>query len=358
MYSRFGLVLMVTHACNLKCEYCYTGTKFRRTMSESIGRKGIDRAIASVGRGGTLELGFFGGEPLLEPALISTFIQHARQAASLAGHGLHISLTTNGTQTSPTAWNIMTLPDLDLAVSDDGLPGIHDRNRRSLDGRGTSDAVLMTLQRLLDAGKAFRVVMVVRPDNVEFLPEGIEFLYRLGVRHVEHSLDLWTTWKREDGPRLENAIQRCARIWLNRLPDFGLSWFDVRAAQMAGVPISATARCGFGDGEVAVAPSGRLYPCERLIGEDADTNPMRLPGHALDGEDFLGSRAAESRCAAPCSVCGIRALCSTTCRCANYVRTGHVGQPDGLLCLFDQVCWRETARILSDSRPIPCELHA
>jgi hypothetical protein len=80
---------------------------------------------------------------------------------------------------------------------------------------------------------------------------------------------------------------------------------------------------------------------------------MRLPGHSLEGEDFLSFPAAESRSAAPCSVCGIRALCSTTCRCANYVRTGRVDQPDGLLCLFDQICWRETARVLSGSLPIP-----
>jgi uncharacterized protein len=214
------------------------------------------------------------------------------------------------------------------------------------------------MRRLLDAGKPFRVVMVVRPDNVEFLAEGIDFLYGLGVRRVEPSLDLWTHWTREDGSRLETAIQRCAQIWRDRIPDIGLSWFDERAARLARVPISPTARCGFGDGEVAVAPSGRLYPCERLIGEDADANPMRLPGHALEGEDFLCFQVAESRSAAACAVCGIRALCSTTCRCSNYVRTGHIGRPDGLLCLFDQVCWRETAHMFADSRPIPCELHA
>lgn len=357
MYPRFGLVLMMTHACNLKCEYCYTGAKFHRVMSESVGRKAIDRAMSSLGPGGTLELGFFGGEPLLEPALISTFIQYARQSAAAAGHELQLSLTTNGTQTSPAAWKIMTLPDLDLAVSHDGLPDVHDRHRRSLDERGTSEAVLTTLKRLLDWGKPFRVVMVVRPENLEFLAAGIEFLYGLGVRRVEPSLDLWTRWEKEDGPRLESALHCCAEIWRDRLPDFGLSWFDERAAQLAGVAISATARCGFGNGEVAVAPSGRLYPCERLIGEDSDCNPMRLPGHALEGEDFLGFRAAEPRSAAPCSDCAIRALCGTTCRCANYVRTGHVGQPDGLLCLFDQVCWRETARIFSASQPIPCEVH-
>ena len=63
MYDGFGLVLMVTHACNLRCSYCYTGDKFNRKMPPLVGQRAISRALASTRAGGTLELGFFGGEP-------------------------------------------------------------------------------------------------------------------------------------------------------------------------------------------------------------------------------------------------------------------------------------------------------
>jgi sulfatase maturation enzyme AslB (radical SAM superfamily) len=65
-YDRYHLVLMTTHACNLRCAYCYTGDKFRRAMPREIGLAAIRRAACSLRPGGTLELGFFGGEPLLE----------------------------------------------------------------------------------------------------------------------------------------------------------------------------------------------------------------------------------------------------------------------------------------------------
>ena len=42
-------------------------------------------------------------------------------------------------------------------------------------------------------------------------------------------------------------------------------------------------------------------------------------------------------------------LCNTDCRCSNYVRTGDVSRPDGLLCLLDQTVYRETARVLFDA---------
>ena len=155
------------------------------------------------------------------------------------------------------------------------------------------------------------------------------------------------------------AVARAARVWREGVPDLGVSWFDEKAARLCGIDLTATARCGFGDGQIAVAPSGRLYPCERLIGEDGPTNPMRLPGHVLDGEDFLDFAEPPARGAAACSECGASSLCNTTCRCSNYVRTGNVATPDRLLCLLNEVCLRETMKAMAacpgDSSQAPRE---
>jgi len=344
MHDTFGLVLMVNHACNLRCDYCYTGAKFQRAMPIAIGCKAIDRAAALLRRGGVLELGFFGGEPLLEAQRIREFIAHAEAAAQPKAINLQLSLTTNGTQATGAAWEIMLRQDLDLAVSCDGIRRAHDKHRRGLDGRATSHAVLLTMQKLLEAGKEFRVVLVVRPDTLDALPEGIEFLLERGVRRFEPSRDLWARWSNADAPRLERAIARCARIWRAALPEISLSWFDEKAALLSKALMNGTARCGFGDGQIAVAPSGNLYPCERLIGEDSPANQMRLPGHVGVGADFLSMSRAAPRSAAECGVCEMQSLCGTTCRCSNCIRTGNVAEPDGLLCLLNQVCLRETAR--------------
>jgi radical SAM protein with 4Fe4S-binding SPASM domain len=214
------------------------------------------------------------------------------------------------------------------------------------DGCPSSAVVLRTIKRLVDVGKDFGVVMVVRPDGLEYLAAGMVFLRSLGVRRVEPSLDLWCCWTPEDAARLEEAVVECARVWRDGIPGFSVTWFDEKVARMAGLPVADSARCGFGDGEVAVAPSGRLYPCERLIREDAETNPMRLPGDVLDGDDFLDAAPPPCLHAESCQSCTIRSMCNTTCRCSNYVRTGDAATPDGLLCLLNRVCVRETARAL------------
>lgn len=346
MHARFGLTLMVNHACNLRCTYCYTGEKFRRAMPAAIGRRAIERGLASLQSAGTLELGFFGGEPLIEADLVARLIDDAAEKAECSGVAVVFGLTTNGTIDTALAWSVMTRPELRLAISHDGLPAVHDRHRVTADCLLTSSRVLATMRRLLDAGKEFRVVLVVRPDTVAELPAGLEYLYEEDVRQFDPSLDLWTTWSMRDGEALVESVRRCADFWADRLPDCGVSWFDEKAARLARVPTIESARCGFGYSEIAVAPSGNLYPCERLIGADDPSNPMRLAGHVDDGDDFLDRRPQAGKSAAECSQCAISAICSTSCRCSNYIRTGDVGRPDGLLCLWDQTCFRETVRAL------------
>lgn len=349
MYLHFGLVLMVNHACNLRCSYCYAGEKFHRAMSSAIGRRAIDRAVASIHRKGQLDLGLFGGEPLLEPVLIEELIEHAVITCDAAGVELVPGLTTNGTQTSPAAWRVMTRPGLDLVISHDGLPAVHDRHRRGVDGQGTSKAVVSTMLRLLEAGTDVRVLMVVRPDTVDAMAEGIAWLRAIGVHRVEPSLDVWATWTDVDIDRLRAAIARSADIWRDGLPLCSVGWFDEKLAAVSGIPTAGPDRCGFGAGELAVAPSGNLYPCERLIGEDGAGNQMRLAGHALDGgTDFLVRATAVCSDNDACRLCPLQSICDTGCQCSNYLRTGNVARPDALLCALNQTCLEQTIRVLQE----------
>jgi len=346
MYDAFTLVLNVNHACNLRCTYCYTGTKVHRPMPERVAMAAVGRAVASVGPGGLLELGFFGGEPLLEARLITSVLVNARTLCKGRQIRFSASLTTNGTCVGPEAWAVMTDPDVALSISHDGLPGVHDRHRIAIDGRGTSAEVETTLRRLAVAERDFNVVIVVRPDTVDLLPGGVRYLRDLGARRVEPSIDLWTTWSPADTTRLRAAVAECAAVWRAGLPGFSMSWFDEKLVRIAAVPIEAGARCGFGDGQIAVAPSGNLYPCERVMGEDGPRQPLRLPGHVLEGGDFLSFRGAAGPETASCTGCPGETFCGTTCRCSNYIRTGSPSKPDDLLCTLDQACLEETRRVM------------
>jgi uncharacterized protein len=308
-------------------------------MPFKVATHSIERAIASLTPAGTLELSFFGGEPLLEAELISEVIDFARCQCERARASLSLSMTTNGTIDSDSAWKLMSDSGLNLTVSFDGIPEIHDRHRVDVEGRGSSARTLATLRRLIAEGRSIQVIMVVRPDTVESMPEALLFLRDLGVDQVIPSLDLWTAWNAADILKLERTLGHCASIWRDSLPRFGVSWFNEKAVQLGGVPMNSTARCGFGSGELAVAPSGNLYPCERVIGEDTGDSPLRLDGHALHGENFLTLAA---RPTLACEGCGL------SCACSNWVRTGNLQRSDELLQTLDRTCLRETLRVLTE----------
>jgi uncharacterized protein len=345
--QHFALTLMVNHACNLRCSYCYTGAKFSRPMPFDVGATAIKRAFQSLTPTGCLDLVFFGGEPLLEANRILEWMNYARDCSVNSGRRFRFSLTTNGTVTHREAWQIMMTDDVELAVSFDGTPQIHNRHRLDVKGGATAALVETTIRRLIEAEKCIHVVVVVRPDNLEQIPEGLQHLYRLGVRQVDLSLDLWTSWSSDDGRRLQKLVESAAELWRQWLPEFSLNWFDARAVALARLPMTEqTTVCGFGVGEIAVAPSGHLYPCERVIGEDRPNHPLRLPGHALDDGDLLSCATKSFARCEPCSQCALAPTCDTTCRCSNFIRTGDVNRPDGLLCILNKAAFRATADAL------------
>ncbi len=195
------------------------------------------------------------------------------------------------------------------------------------------------------------MVTVVRPDTLDRLVESAGYLRSLGVRRWEPSLDLWTPWSLTDESALADVIGRLADLWRAGLPDHQIGWFDEKASHLARLAIPPATRCGFGDGAVAVAPSGKLYPCERLIGQDLPDNALRIPGNALDSGDFTRLATPAPRKCSSCNSCAMDNLCNTFCRCANYARTGDTRRPDSLLCTWNQACLEQTARILNELRP-------
>src|SRR5204862_7932050 len=135
------------------------------------------RALASLVTSGRLELSFFGGEPLIESARILEWMDYAGSRAQADGKQVRFNVTTNGTVTHRDAWHVMMSNNVDVAVSFDGSPEMHDRHRRDAQGQGSAAAVEATLRQLINSGKQVRVNAVVRPDTLDQLPDGLIYLH-------------------------------------------------------------------------------------------------------------------------------------------------------------------------------------
>lgn len=298
-----GLVL--THACNLACSYCYTGEKKRVRMSADLAERALtfafDRAVATDSR---LQLEFFGGEPLLERELLLSTAASARARAAELGVPLLLQMTTNGTLLTRELVDRLAALEVHIALSIDGTRAQHEAGRPLAGGGSSYDATRAGLALLIAADLRFDVIAVVDPCNVDALAEGVTELAEAGVEAITLNVNWGARWDAHALDVLTEQLERTAAVFLAWLR--AGRWLRIQPLESA--PRShidlgrvVTASCSAGSRRLAVAPSGRLYGCARSVGEDDGRAAI---GH-IDGGIALPVVAAENGC-----------------RCANSEETG------------------------------------
>jgi len=172
-----GLVL--THACNLACTYCYTGEKKRVRMPVDIATRALDFAFATATQSGArLQLSFFGGEPLLEHELLVALAEQARARSDALGCPLLMQMTTNGTLLTHDLVLRLGALGVHVALSLDGTRVQHEAVRPNAGGGSSYDATRRALQLLMDQRERwpFDVIAVVDPRTVDTLGAGVREL--------------------------------------------------------------------------------------------------------------------------------------------------------------------------------------
>jgi len=129
-----SLLLEATQNCNYRCSYCsFSGiynnrrTHDKEYMSFETAKKAIDLLYVK----NSLNIGFYGGEPLLNFSLIKKVIEYAASRFK----NVTFSLTTNGDLLSSKVIELFVKNDVNLTVSLDGPEEIHNLYR----GKAKSD---------------------------------------------------------------------------------------------------------------------------------------------------------------------------------------------------------------------------
>jgi uncharacterized protein len=262
--------LFLNHRCNLRCAYCYTGRKFERRMGEETARRAIDFGLERAEQGWLL-LAFFGGEPLLEIDLMEEACRYLESEAARRGKRTFFTVATNGTLLDDRRVALLERLNFDVQVSMDGGPEAQDACRRFADGRSTFSEVETGVRRLLERRRLSRVIAVIDPSTVGFLGASFEHLADLGVPHIHFSPNYLGSWDGAARERVQNAVADLADRWAARVRRGQVVRVDPIYGKIVSHLSPGTtqrAACKFGLGDLAVAPSGRIYPCERLVGED------------------------------------------------------------------------------------------
>ena len=142
-----SLTLQVTQQCNLKCEYCpYSGGFYNRQhnnrkMSFEIAKKAIDFYFLHSFDIPDAQIGFYGGEPLLEIELIKKAVSYAKEV--FGEKKINFNMTTNATLLNMDIADFLVQNDFNITISLDGPRNIHNKNRIFANSnKGTFDLIM------------------------------------------------------------------------------------------------------------------------------------------------------------------------------------------------------------------------
>jgi uncharacterized protein len=333
--------LVLTHACNLGCPYCYMGQKFGRRMPKELGEKALAWAFEPLAENSKIQVGYFGGEPLLAYDLLQHFHLRARELARPKNIKLVGAVTTNATLLTEEQMSWMVEHGVVVAVSLDGVRAAHDLTRPFVDGSSSHDAVLRGLQIALKRAPLTEVLCVIDPANVRHMAESARFILEQGARVLSLSMNYGAAWDEDAlrvyGEQMELVGDEFERRFMAG-SDVYIAGIDSKIVGRLKGGLKDCDRCAFGVGEIAIAPSGNLYPCERLVGEDADER-FQI-GHidtGINQKNISDINIRRTTLDPLCAACGIKDRCMNTCGCSNMMSSGDEAVPGAALCQSEQI---------------------
>lgn len=160
--KRLELIILPTEKCNLRCTYCYEDFSIGRIAPDAV--LGIKNLLSTRAPSlHQLDLGWFGGEPLMAYRDIIDICTHAKTLAAENPHMHYASqMTTNGVLlTLSRAYELEDVGVRHYQISLDGPRELHDKTRITIKQEGTYDTIWTNLLALSRTKLNFNITLRV-----------------------------------------------------------------------------------------------------------------------------------------------------------------------------------------------------
>jgi uncharacterized protein len=116
--------------------------------------------------------------------------------------------------------------------------------------------------------------------------------------------------------------------------------FDERIKTWAQKPYGKGDLCDLANTQIAIASSGRIYPCVQFIGTDNETYRINSIGDVFSGfiehkrRYFIEQNYVDKEC---CIDCALSGRCATYCGCVNWRATGFLNKIPPIICEHERM---------------------
>jgi uncharacterized protein len=320
----YALSLAIAQKCNMGCTYCYADQGDfggpSKNMSIESALKAINLLVRDCPEGGTVQLTFLGGEPLINRKAIHEAVRYAETITKEKNIQVKYSITTNGTLLTEEDANFFETYGFAVTISLDGLKEAHDLQRPMKGGKGSFDRVMANIRPLLALQKNMQVSarVTVTPENTN-LAEALDEFVQMGFHSVGFSPLLRSSNGQGEmtseslAVMLENMIACGLTFEKNILAGKRYPFLNmVNALKEISKGTHRPYPCGAGAGYMGVSADEELFACHRFVNEEAGYMGDLTNGvNTAVQNNWLASRHVHTQ--QPCSQCWARYLCGGGC---------------------------------------------
>ena len=259
-------MLMITHACNLRCSYCYERHKDNGMMSFATAKSIIVREIEYVKKSpyfNRLEIDFMGGEPFMNFTLIMQVVEWIETVD--AGFPICAFCSTNGTlaTSEKCEWLGRHRRTIACGLSYDGT--------NSMQGANRSNSKI-DLDFFLTTWPEQWIRITVSKETLPYLNDGVVFLQEKKA-HVQVALAQGVCWDLSDMKIFGRELAGLSQRYLANVTYEPVEFLTRSLANIGKRGINPIRSCGAGNGMVTYDIDGKCYPCHMftpiVLGERA-----------------------------------------------------------------------------------------
>lgn len=340
-----AMCLHVVHDCNLKCKYCFASQGdfggHKAYMTSEVGKKALKYLVDHSGSRKFLEVDFFGGEPLMDFALVEELVKYGNEIAEENNKKFRFTITTNGVLLDDYKIKFINENMHNVVLSLDGRKEINDEMRPTVNDKGSYDIITPKFQKLVAGrkNKNYYARGTFTKKNLDFSKD-VKHFKDLGfnMASVEPVVDAdYNEYAitKEDLPKIleeyETLATDYAKYQIEGDP-FKFFHFMVDLSQGPCV-IKRMSGCGAGCEYVAVTPEGDIYPCHQFVGNEDFKMANILDDEVILPKEmqnkFLNSHVFSKDA---CKDCWNKFYCSGGCHANAYNFNGDIMKPYEVGC--------------------------
>lgn len=361
-------IIDLTKSCNLRCSYCFRHLSNEEpTISEDELDKVCDYIISYCKKYKQERISIqpWGGEPLIA----FQKIKRLQDRFSEAGINPHITVESNGTLITSEIAKELLDRNIQIGISIDGIPKVHNSQRKFLSGEDSFSKVYNGIENLKENGHRDNIgtITVITKNSIDYIEDILDYFSKeLKLSSIKLNLvrESCTTYGEELALEPDEIVSFTKRL-VKKVVELHKEGYCISEGNIAQKMNNLLMRensniciangCMGGKKMVSINRKGQIFPCEMTdyieesigtINDDKDL--VELVKDAVICKDYFTEKTSNS-----CKECPWWYYCRGGCTTGiKYINNGKVCGIDQKECIINNTMYPELIKIICEEPDI------